>query len=59
MRIVLDAIDREDLEVSLKHSNSTTISELIIKRISNVILNHDIVDVSYYHADTNEIVIEI
>lgn len=58
MTLILDNTDKEELNIALKYSDCTTIQELIIKRITKRLTEHDIFDISYINQK-DELVIDI
>ena len=58
MTLILNSVDKEELTIALKYSDCTTIQELIIKRITKRLTEHDIFDISYINQN-NEVVIDI
>ena len=58
MTLILNSVDKEELTIALKYSDCATIQELIIKRITKRLTEHDIFDISYINQN-NELVIDI
>ena len=58
MTLILNNVDKEELEIALKYSECTTIQELIIKRITKRLTEHDIFDISYV-SQNDELVVDI
>lgn len=52
MTLILNNVDREELEVALKYSECTTIQELIIKRVTKRLTEHDIFDISFVNSNS-------
>ena len=58
MTVILNNVDNEELNIALKYSDCATIQELIIKRITKRLTEHDIFDISYVNQK-DELVIDI